>query len=408
MDTDEIGFFSNITKLSEDSKHLCEGKMTNAECYNALKELKLNKSPGNDGFTAEFYCTFWPVLQGMLVGALNEAFDKGELSSSQKQGVITLIEKEGKDSLQIKNYRPITLLNVDYKILSKVLAKRIKEVLGEIIHFDQVGYIKNRNIGEAVRLIDDMFFHSLNRNIGFLAAIDFEKAFDSISHKFLLHVLKAFGFGASFCKWIKILYNDIRSCVINGGHSTGYFDIKRGVRQGDPLSPYLFVLAIEILTLRIRNDDDIKGIKLGQNEIKQVLYADDITLFLQDRESIKRVQQTFEDFEKVSGLKVNKEKTNFVWLGKETEISGVQLFGNFVEEVKILGIYFTRNLKRKEDLNYKEILSKIKRLVGWWKQRDLTIMGKVQLLKTYVLSKFNYVSSLITVPKSVLEEVEVI
>ena len=338
--------------------------------------------------------------------AFNEAFDSGELSSSQKQGVITLIEKEGKDNLHIKNYRPITLLNVDYKILSKVLAKRIKEVLGEIIHFDQVGYIQTRNIGEAVRLIDDMFFHSLNRTIGFLAAIDFEKAFDSISHQFLLHVLKVFGFGDTFCLWIKILYNDISSCVMNGGHSTGYFDIKRGVRQGDPLSPYLFVLAIEILTLQIRNDDKIKGIKLGQSEIKQVLYADDITLFLQDKESIERVQQVFEAFEKISGLKVNKDKTNFVWLGKETEISGVQLFGNLVEEVKILGIYFTRNLKRKEDLNYKEILSKIKRLVGWWKQRDLTIMGKVQLLKTYVLSKFNYVSSLITVPKPILEEVE--
>ena len=330
LDTNDVNFFRNIHKLSEESRSFCEGKMTNAECYNALKELKLNKSPGNDGFTAEFYCTFWPALGGMLVGALNEAFDRGELSSSQKQGVITLIEKEGKDNLQIKNYRPITLLNVDYKILSKVLAKRIKEVLGEIIHFDQVGYIKNRNIGEAVRLIDDMFFHSLNRTIGFLAAIDFEKAFDSISHNFLLHVLKVFGFGDNFCTWIKILYNNIRSCVMNGGHSTGYFDIKRGVRQGDPLSPYLFVLAIEILTLCIRNDNNIKGIKLGQSEIKQVLYADDITLFLQDRESIERVQQTFEAFEKISGLKVNKEKTNFVWLGKETEILGVQLFGNLV------------------------------------------------------------------------------
>ena len=88
----------------------------------------------------------------------------------------------------------------------------------------------------------------------------------------------------------------------------------------------------------IRNDDNIRGIKLGQNEIKQVLYADDITFLLQDRESIKTVQQIFEAFEKISGLKVNKEKSNFVWLGKETEISGVQLFGNFVEEVKILGI----------------------------------------------------------------------
>ena len=95
-------FYRDIQKLSEDSKLYCEGKMTITECYNALKELKWNKSPGNDGFTAEFYCTFWPALGGMLVGALNEAFDRGELSSSQRQGVIKLIEKEGKDNLQRK------------------------------------------------------------------------------------------------------------------------------------------------------------------------------------------------------------------------------------------------------------------------------------------------------------------
>ena len=88
--------------------------------------------------------------------------------------------------------------------------------------------LKNRNIGEAVRLIDDMFFHSLNHTIGFLAAIDFEKAFDSISHQFLLDVLKVFGFGNIFCSWINTMYNDVSSCVMNGGHSTGYFDIKRG------------------------------------------------------------------------------------------------------------------------------------------------------------------------------------
>ena len=122
--------------------------------------MKGNKSPGNDGFTVEFYCTFWPVLGENIVEALNEAYDKGNLSTSQKQGVITLIEKEGKDSRYPQNYRPITLLNVDYKILSKVLAKRIKEVLCEIIHYDQVGYMKDKNIGEAVRLIEDQITKS--------------------------------------------------------------------------------------------------------------------------------------------------------------------------------------------------------------------------------------------------------
>ena len=98
--------------------------------------MKLNKSPGNDGFSVEFYQTFWPYIGGLVVDAFNEAFDNGNLSVSQKQGVITLIEKDGKDPLHIKNYRPITLLHVDYKILSKILATRMKEVLLEIIKSD--------------------------------------------------------------------------------------------------------------------------------------------------------------------------------------------------------------------------------------------------------------------------------
>ena len=403
----KINFFQNIRKLNKENSESCEGKVTNEECYKILKEMKFNKSPGNDGFTVEFYITFWPQLGEMLVETLNETYEKKELSNSQKQGVITLLEKEGKNALYVKNYRPISLLNVDYKILSKVLASRIKKILGEIISNDQVGYIKERNIGEAVRIIDDLFFHSQNNSLGFLIAVDFEKAFDSVDHDFLFEVLTLFGFGNMFCNWVKILYTDVSSCVMNGGNSTGYFGIKRGVRQGDPLSPYLFLLAIEILANTIRNDSTIKGFQVGEYEIKQVLYADDFTLFMKDRNSIDKVQYVFEEFEKLSGLKVNKEKTNCVWIGKENEIPQEHLiFGNIINEVKILGIIFTRNIKRKEELNYKEILSKIKRLLGWWKERDLSLMGKVHLLKTYALSKLNYVSSLIVVPKWVISEVE--
>ena len=397
---------NNIPRLSDESKELCEGKVTKDECYKMLKEMKNNKSPGNDGFTVEFYSTFWIDLGDLLVEALNEGYDRGGMTTSQKQGVITLIEKEGKNVNEIKNYRPITLLNVDYKILSKVLAKRMKEVLGEVIHHDQVGYIKDRNIGEAVRLIDDMFFSSLNQDNGYLVAADFEKAFDSVDHDFLFKVLELFGFGLSFCSWVKILYTDISSCVMNGGRSTGYFSVGRGVRQGDPLSPYLFLLAIEILANAVREDLSLKGFKFGKQEVKQILYADDITLFVKDIDSVNRLQYIFAEFENISGLKINKGKTNFVWLGKEKNKPNVPLFGNLVQEIKILGVYFALDVRIKEDMNYKEILSKIKRLLGWWKQRDLTLMGKVHLMKTYALSKLNYISSLIVVPKWVLSEVE--
>ena len=401
-----LSFFNNIPSLCEESKELCEGKVTKEECYNVLKEMKINKSPGNDGLTVEFYHTFWPVLGDIIVEALNEAFDKGHLANSQKQGVITLIEKEGKDPMYIQNYRPITLLNVDYKILSKVLAKRIREVLGEVIHHDQVGYIKDRNIGEAVRVIEDMFFHSMNQNNGFLVAADFEKAFDSVDHDFIYFVLEIFGFGHSFRTWVKTLYTDTRSCVLNGGHSTGYFTINKGVRQGDPLSPYLFLLAIEILACAVRGDKIIKGFTFGEYEVRQVLYADDLTLFVKDENSIIRLQNIFEEFEKISGLRMNKGKTYFVWMGKENEKPNISLFGNLVNKVKILGIYFSLDIKIREDMNYKEILSKIKRQLGWWKQRDLSMTGKIHLMKTYALSKLNYVTSLTAVPKWVVTEVE--
>ena len=137
-----------------------------------------------------------------------------------------------------------------------------------------------------------------------------------------------------------------------------------------------------------------------------MLYADDITLFLKDMDSINRVKKVFKNFEKLSGLKLNMDKTNFMWLGEEKDRPGLPLFGHWVQHIKILGVYFARYFKIKEDLNYKEILSKIKRLIGWWKQRDLTMFGKTKLLKMYVFSKLNYVSSLMTVPQSIFEEIE--
>ena len=309
--------------------------------------------------------------------------------------------------MQIKNYRPISLLNVDYKILTRVLSVRIKTVLHEIICVDQVGYLKGRNIGEAIRLIDDMIFHTTHNEIpGFLLAVDFEKAFDSVSYKFLQKVLISFGFGPSFCSWVKTLYNKAQSCVFNGGVSTGYFNIERGVRQGDPLSPYLFILCIEILAHSIRNESAIHGITFDNVQVKQILYADDMTLFVKDIESINILDKLFASFAGISGLKINRDKTFILLLGPSVEEIISFPFGKVVQIIKILGIYFSLDIDSQERINYKEILSKIKKLLLWWKQRDLTLMGKIQLIKTFVLSKLIYVSSLTPVPPWVFQEIE--
>ena len=202
------------------------------------------------------------MLGKLVVDSLKYAFEYGELSSSQKQAVITLIVKKGKDKRLVKNWRPISLVNVDAKLASKTLAKRLEKVLPEVIYFNQNAFVKGRKIFDSVRTIDDVIEYARYKDIpGILVAIDFEKAFDSLNliQFFILRVLHAFNFGPSFIQWIRVLYNNASSCVMNNGFTTGPFAPSRGVRQKGPHSPYLFIIALETLATKTREDDGIKG-----------------------------------------------------------------------------------------------------------------------------------------------------
>ena len=146
----------SIAKLSEEQSTSCEGKITIEECEKTLGSFQKGKTPGNDEIPIEFYKTFWPLIGEFVVNSFNEAYDNKEMSSSQRQAIITLIEKKGKDRNYLENWRPISLTNVDAKIASKVIAARIIPVLPDIITSTQTGYVKGRFIGEAVRSIIDV------------------------------------------------------------------------------------------------------------------------------------------------------------------------------------------------------------------------------------------------------------
>ena len=276
----------SVPTLSEIQKEKCEEKLTIGECFYILNGFQKNKTPGNDGLTAEFYLAFWPILGKHLVACLNYAHNHGELSNSQKQAVITLLEKKGKDKRLIKNWRPISLINVDTKIASKALAKRLENILPDLIHYNQNAYVKGRSIFDAIRTIDDVLeYTKCSDQSGILVTIDFEKAFDSLDHRFLLKVLRTFNFGPSFIQWIRTFYSNVSSCVINNGFATSYFNVDRGVRQGDPLSPLLFILSLEVLACSIRQNDKIQGIKIEDEVVKISLFADDMTCFLRNKSS---------------------------------------------------------------------------------------------------------------------------
>ena len=231
--------------------------------YISLMSMQNNKSPGNDGLTKEFFVTFWEDIKDVFLNSCRTAKLKKELSTSQRQAVIKLIEKKDKDKRFIKNWRPISLLNVDYKIISKALASRLKKVLPNLVSPQQTAYVKNRFIGKSGRLIADIIEITdiLNKE-GFLVTMDIEKAFDSLDHTFLISVLKKFGFGNNFVNWIETLISKQESCVINGGNTTQYFHLERGARQGDPILAYIFILALEVLSFLVRNNKDIKGLNI--------------------------------------------------------------------------------------------------------------------------------------------------
>ena len=209
-----------------------------------LKNMKNNKTPGIDGFPAEFLKIFWCKLKTIITRALNHCFQKGQLSISLRHAIINCIPKGNKPIEFLKNWRPISLLSVLYKLLSGTIANRTKPFLNKLISETQTGYI-----GESTRLVyDTIQYLEANSKPGLLMLIDFEKAFDSISWKFMYNVLNFLGFPSDYVLWIKLLNANFTASVVQAGVKSETVSIERGCKQGDPIASYLFIFCGQILS----------------------------------------------------------------------------------------------------------------------------------------------------------------
>lgn len=396
----------DIPKLTQNHKEACDMIITLEECGLALKQLASNKSPGSDGFSPEFYKFFWPDIRTHLFASYDYSFKSGKLSIDQRRGILSLIPKKDKDLRYLKNWRPLSLLNTDYKILTKLLANRMQCALDKIISHDQSGYIKGRYIGENVRLISDIisFTDNDNKQPGIIALLDFEKAFDTISWQFLERTLTTFNFGEHFRKWIQILYNDISSCCLNNGHATSFFKITRGIRQGCPISALLFILVVETLACKIRSSKDIVGISVDEREIKISQLADDTTLFLKDHKALACAFELLENFYTCSGLKLNKTKTEIFYLGNTNHRPTDQVV--ISTSFKALGIYFCKSTDEMIKKNLDERCERFQNILNIWSQRDLSLKGKITILKSLAIPQLLYVTNVICVPDRYIEMID--
>ena len=393
--------------LNETEQETCDKIITADECHKSVQELPNNKSPGSDGLSIEFYKLFWREINIFLIESYDYSFDNKILSLDQRRAVLTLIPKGSKDIRQLKNWRPISLLNADYKIIAKVLANRLQTVISNLVSADQVGYIKGRYIGDNIRTMLDML-EITNSQIdpGLMVLVDFEKAFDTVSWNFLHRTLKFFNFGQTFQMYIKLLYTSPQCSVSNNGYHTEFFETSRGIRQGCPISALLFLLCAEVLAINIRCQPDVKGITLNNHEIKITQFADDTCLYLNGTNSLENVLKIFEDFYRYAGLKLNKEKTDVIWLGKHNRDGKICDINIINKPTKVLGIWICKNMEEIIKINLEERKIKLMNLLNMWGQRNLSIKGKITILRSQAMPIILFTSNFLYVPPDIISDIE--
>nr|BAC82624.1 pol-like protein [Ciona intestinalis] len=384
-------------RLTPEQSMVLETEVTEKECLFAINSMRNNKSPGNDGLPIEFYKAFWPTLKPVFMQAVQFSEKTGILSTTQTQGVITLVQKKDKDPHYATNYRPITLLNSDYKIISKVINNRMKCFLDDLIHKDQNGFINGRYIGDNIRLMFNMIeYCDLKQIPGAIISVDMYKAFDTISWEYIIETLKAFGFGSRIIKWIRTVYDAPKCAVTNNGYVSKYFDIRRGVRQGDPLSPTLFVMAIEMLAIELRASP-FQGININSHETKLSLLADDTVIYTRGNlQDFNLIFQILRRFGHASGSVTNLNKSNAFYVGTKRNCT-MRPMGNEGlawpnDQITYLGVVIPLEMQSKRifTLNSATIIKKVDIRLNIWSSRALTLLGKITVIKSLIIPILTY------------------
>ena len=406
---DEAGekFLHCISRtLSENTKLQLDRDISLEDLTMALKGMSNNKSPGPDGILVEFYKLYWNVLCKDIFDVITESMRTESLPYTQYLAIIVLLYKKGQRE-NIKNWRPISLLNTDVKLLSKVLAERLKKALPEIIHTDQSGCIPGRFIGQNIRLIEDIIACKDGDEV--LLFIDQEKAFDRVEWEWLLKVLDKFNFGDQFKKYIKIMYCNMKSSVLTNGMISEYFNVTRGIRQGDSLSALLYVVQSEPLAEYIRTCTDLKGIDIkGLNDcsynVKCSQYVDDTTIFLHDVSEIDKCVQILDEFGLASGSRLNKEKSIGAVMNQEVINHYDGIIKLTDDNVKALGVPVGKFKSKKP--HWDNIIEKVRKQVQIWRARNLSYTGKVHIIKSIGLSNILYSSNMIQIEEKYVNETE--
>ena len=406
VDIDDYLESTDLESVPDDLKSLLEDDIIIEELDKVVNNLKNNKSPGWDGLSAELYKALWPDIRNILYNVYRESIDSGTLSPSQRIGILTLIPKPKPPTelIFLKNWRPITLLNIDYKIFTHIIKNRLVKALPTVISNVQTGFQAGKSTCDNLILMALTldFFHENEEEEGLILEIDYEKAFDSVEHMFLFKTLKAMGFGDYIIRLIKIAFTGCMTYANVNGYLSDPIYLLRGLHQGSPLSPILFLIVAQVFTVRVYNNTEIEGLTVSGVHVMQSLFADDTDLFLKaSARCVSAVVEELQLFGDRAGCRPNMSKTRCIPLGKaKTNVRLLEeLTLNFGSDFlsnsfTALGLRFDNSSSLAEitHTNYELKLEKAKGWVKNWSRRDLTLYGKITIIKSLILSQFSYLA----------------
>ncbi|XP_050232953.1 uncharacterized protein LOC126681456 [Mercurialis annua] len=384
------------------------------EVFNALKSCDPNKAPGPDGFNMFFYGRSWQIVKEDIMQIFNDFCSTGLFPKGLNTAFLILIPKV-KGASNIKDFRPISLINGIFKLLSKVLANRLAPCLPDIISENQFGFIKGRSIHECHSIASEIInLSSRRKEQNFLIKLDFQKAFDSISWSFIMGVLRQMKFSSLWVDWISSLLSTSQLSVLINGSPSENFYMERGVRQGDPLSPMLFVIAAEGFKILIDKAKDlglIQGIRIEDyHESLSILqFADDTLLFIPNNmEMIKNLLRILRCFELISGLRINFKKSSIIGLNvQEADLTAAANILNCKTEklpIDYLGMPLSKNVLKISHFDH--LKHNFMHHLALWKGNLLSPAGRLVLIKSVLASLHVYSMCNLAIPFSVIAYLE--
>ncbi|GJR59309.1 hypothetical protein Tco_1501471 [Tanacetum coccineum] len=385
------------------------------EIKDAIFSMGNDKSPGPDGFTAAFFKESWDIVANDVILAVREFFINGKLLKELNHTIIALVPKVAAPS-RVNDFRPISCCNVLFKCISKIIANRIKESLKSLVSPNQSAFVPGRSISDNILLTQELMHnYHLDRGPPRCAfKVDIQKAYDTVDWSFLKEVLLGFGFHVRLVGWIMECVTTTSFSISINGSLHGYFKGKRGLRQGDPLSPYLFTLVMEILTLMISRR--VKATDLftyhrycSKLELVNLCFADDLFLFAHgDSNSASVIMDALNEFKQASGLSPSLPKSTayFCNVLNHVKLSILQIlpFEEGRLPVKYLGVPLVSSRLIYRDC--KELIEKVQSRVDNWKNKLLSTAGRLQLIQSVIGSLHVFWASVFMLPSRVLLDIE--